>query len=220
MNSIRKIKLPTFKDVLGISKTVREETKKIDINTIDIVYHTSNFKTSIKTKGTIDRSTSLPIIYLTIPEPLAVMMIDDGVEIDLDTGKPYIQVVENYPFNIILNSELSSEMKSQFYNDVASNKVGRENKKLFDNTGVGYLIPILINKIPFNIVRVSLESEMNNTSVVEYASITQKILTELGHVKLLQSTNEAKNDGMVIIGVIFGLLGMFIGSMITLYVAS
>jgi hypothetical protein len=220
MSSIRKIKLPKFSDVIGISKTVREESKKIDINTIDIVYHTSNFKSSIRTKGIIDRSTSLPIVYLTIPENLGILMIDDGIEIDLDTGKPYIQVVENYPFNIVLNSELSCEMKSQFYNDVASKKVGKENIKQFENNGVGYLIPILINKIPYNIVRVNLSSEMNNNNNIEYASITQKILTELGHVKLLQSTNESKNDGLVIIGLIFGLIGMFLGSMITLYITS
>jgi hypothetical protein len=111
-------------------------------------------------------------------------------------------------------------MKSQFYNDVASKKVGKENIKQFENNGVGYLIPILINKIPYNIVRVNLSSEMNNNNNIEYASITQKILTELGHVKLLQSTNESKNDGLVIIGLIFGLIGMFLGSMITLYITS
>jgi len=220
MSAIRKVKLPKYKDVVGISKTVREESKKIDINTIDIIYHTSNFKSSIRTKGLIDRSTSLPIIYMSIPEALGILMIDDGIEIDLDTGKPYIQVVENYPFNIILNSELSSEMKSQFYNDVANKKIGKENIKQFDNNGCGYLIPILINKIPYNIVRVNLSSEMNNNDNIEYATITQKILTELGHVKLLQSTNESKNDGLVIIGIIFGLIGMFLGSMITLYVSS
>jgi hypothetical protein len=157
---------------------------------------------------------------MTIPESLGILMIDDGIEIDLDTGKPYIQVVENYPFNIILNSELSSEMKSQFYNDVANKKIGKENIKQFDNNGIGYLIPILINKIPYNIVRVNLSTEMNDNTSIEYATITQKILTELGHVKLLQSTNEGRNDGLVIIGIIFGLLGMFIGSMITLYVSS
>jgi hypothetical protein len=218
MNTIRKIKLPKYKDVISISSTVRDESKKIDINTIDVLYHTANFKTSIRTKGTIDRSTSLPIVYLTIPESLGVFLIDDAIEIDLDTGKPYFQVVENYPFGIILNSELSDKLKSDFYNDCSSNKIGKSNKKQFEETGIGYLIPILINKIPYNVVRISLGEELHNNVEIEYATITQKILTELGHVKLLQSTNENKNDGMVIIGLIFGLIGLFIGASIMAYI--
>jgi hypothetical protein len=218
MNSIRKIKLPKFKDVLEVNKNVRDEIKKQDINTIDIIYHTANFKTSMKTKGTIDRSTSIPIVYMTIPEPLAILMIDDGIEIDIDTGKQFIQVVENYPFNIILNSELSDELKSKYYNDFSENKISKENTERFDKHGVAYLIPVLVNKIPYNIVRVELKSEMSNQ--IEYATLSQKILNELGHVKLLQSTNESKNDGMVIIGIIFALIGIIIGALVTLYIVS
>ncbi len=218
MKSLQRIKLPKFKDILNINRTVRDETKKIDVNTIDVIFHTSNFKTSLKTTGIIDRTTSLPIVYISIPEDLGVFLLDDSIEINLDTGKQFIQVVENYPFSIILNSELSNEMKSSYYNDVANGRIKNINKENFKNTGVGYLIPILINKIPFNVIRINLEGEMNNNNNIEYATITQKMLTELGHVKLLQSTNEAKNDGMVIIAIVFGLMGAFIGAMITMYI--
>jgi hypothetical protein len=155
---------------------------------------------------------------MTIPESLGVFLIDDAVSIDLDTGKPYFQVVENYPFGLIVNSELEARLRSDFYNDYAQNKVGVTNKVQFESTGIGYLVPILINKIPFNIVRIKLDQELNNNNT-DYATITQKVLTELGHVKLLQSTNESKNDGLVIIGLIFGLIGMFLGAMVTLYIA-
>jgi hypothetical protein len=70
-NSITKIKIPDSKKMVEIPKKLKYESKKIDLNTVDVLYLSNQFKfASLHIGQKIVGKTNYPIINLTLPDNL------------------------------------------------------------------------------------------------------------------------------------------------------
>ncbi|MDO9352337.1 MAG: hypothetical protein Q7T55_01490, partial [Solirubrobacteraceae bacterium] len=70
-NSITKIKIPDTKKISEIPTKIKTESKKIDINTVDVIYISNDYRFCNQTIGQKNvGKTHIPIISMTLPDNL------------------------------------------------------------------------------------------------------------------------------------------------------
>jgi len=203
MTGIHKLKLPTFKSLVGGYKNAKDDVSRVNINRIKVNYYSKDGIFMLETFGEINRAVKIPIIYITIPEKLGVVLLDNCMHYDEKNQTKFINVIEDYPFSL----NLSSELKKIETKDLKDKKIDKP-----------YTIPVLLNKIPREVIRINIDnSSLNINDEKELLDITQKMVYQLGHAKVLERLDKKDNDGLVIAMIIGILIGIIIGTLIMGY---
>lgn len=214
-NWIRKTDVPDSSEIIAIPGKIKNETENQKINQVKVKYFDRFFKKCFTVNGIKEHKTSIPIVYFDKPDKLAVILFDDCTYID-ENGFECVDVVEDYPFGLNQSTEylILNDLKMQYYNDFAENKLGTISKEMFEKNGCAYCLPVMLNRIPREIIRIDSKQKLNvidDVYVKHKIEITQYLIRQLSKVKMLERVGK-KDNSAIIIGVI---LGMFVGSVLT-----
>ena len=203
-SGIKKIKLPNFKNLFGVYKNAQEDIQKVNINKIGINYYDKTGVFCTKVYGELDHSTNIPIVYMNIPEKLGVIILDGSIYIDEKTHEKFINVIQDYPYSLVLNQEL----KKRENKDITNKKIEKS-----------YIIPVMLNKIERQVKRIKLNEELPDAenNLIE---LSQRFIYQIGHVKVLERLDKKENDGLIVAMIIGILIGIIIGSFIMSYLIS
>jgi len=140
-NSITKIKIPDSKKVSEIPKKLKDESKKIDLNTVDVFYLSNDFRfVSLHVGQKIIGKTNYPIINLTLPDNLK--FFGKYPIFNKTSNREMYLITENSPYDI----DISKTPKT-------SSKINIENKQE--------------NKIEEMNITQSLLNELGNFKMIE-----------------------------------------------------
>jgi len=215
LSGIRAIKVPAPADILSIPKKLKTETSNQKINEVNIRYFDRFFKKFLKLKGIKEHKTSVPIVYFDTPDKLAVIIFDDCEYLD-EEGNVWIDVCEDYPFALNQNTELVQELNIQYYNDFAENKIAT--RKGDEGGNLQYKIPVLLNRIPREIVRINTHEKMQQVDKAylnNKIEITQYIIRQISKVIMLERVGK-KDNSFILTGVLLGgSMGIIVGIFIS-----
>jgi len=216
LNAIRRTKFPDPKTVTEIPGKLRIDSRNRNINIINIRYFDRHFRNCIITKGTIEHRTSIPIVYFECPDKLAGLVFDDSVYTDQDTKENWIDFCEDYPFSLQQSTELTQYLDVEYYNDFASGVVQKKNEN--DPGNLSYKIPVMINRIPREIIRIDTAQRMRTVDgpyVSRKIEITQYVIRQLSKVMLLERVGK-KDNSFILTGILLGgSMGIIIGIFIS-----
>lgn len=224
-NKLNKAKLPDVKDLVSIPKKLKYESENIEINKIVVRFFNQDFSKCIESIGIINHDTAIPLIYFDRPFKGAVIMFDDTSYINTSKNNELcIDVCESYPFTLDHNSELYQDLKIQYYNDTGNEKIdSKQSQELFNKTGLGYFIPVFLNKIPIPIIKIEKEKRLSivdETFVKHRIDITQHLIRQLSNVKLLERVSNKDNTGLIYCAILFLIIGGFLGSLLMAWTLS
>lgn len=246
-STLKSIKFPDTKEALETPSRIREETDKTNLNHITVMYFTRKFAKCIRVKGVISHETSVPIIYFNKPENLGIIDFDNTSFYDETLKELCIIVSEDYLFSLDMNSEykLIHNLKIQYYNDTIRykakskdiKKIGNRGKLLFEKTNCAYMLPIFLNNIPREVIKINIENnvldntiqdsdvEEKNTQIEEKIlndydkkiEVTQYIVRQFATVKMLSNLQKPNNSIIIACALMFIPLGLIMGIFITLF---
>lgn len=215
LNGIRKINVPGIDEVVTIPSKIRNEADNQKINQIKVKFFDRFFKKCFTVNGIKEHKTSIPIVYFDKPDKLGVILFDDCTYID-ENGFECVDVCEDYPFGLNHATEhtIINDLKIQYYNDMSENKLGQMSKEMFEKNGMAYYIPVMLNRIPREIIRIETKQKLNlidDNYITHKTEITAYLVRQLSKVKMLERVGK-KDNSAIVIGVILGIL---IGAVIT-----
>lgn len=216
LNTLKKLTFPSPKDILNAPQVIRNESQRIDLNTINVNIYDRFFKRRTTVKGIKENKTSIPIVYFDVPYKGAVILFDDCTYIDEQTKIETIDIVEDYPFALNRNTEyaLLKDLEVQYYNDSAQNKMSEISKLQYEKTGCAYSIPVFLNRIPREIIRINTNQKMriiNSEYIENKIEITQFLIRQISKIKMLERVGKPDNS----VAVIAIILGWLIGAVMT-----
>ena len=214
-STVKKIRVPAPSELADIPGQIRTTTQNQKLNEINIRYFDRFFKKCISVKGIKDHKTSIPIVYFETPQPLACIIFDDSEYLN-ERNELTIDICEDYPYALNWNSELVIHLNQQYYNDFIENKVP-EKKEGVEGWKV-YKIPVLLNRVPREVIRVHPDEGILRSTKPEdiqrKSEITQYLIRQIGKLKFLERVGKEDNHDLitgVLIGApIFILVGIFI----------
>lgn len=215
VSSLRRVKIPSPQQVINIPSGMKTISKNQQLNHINIRYFDRFFKKFIVLSGTKEHKTSIPIVYFESPKPLAVIIFDDTEYLD-EEGRVWIDVCEDYPFSMNYNTELIQFLNQQYYNDFIENKVAE--KKPDEEGYQSYLIPVMLNRIPREIIRIDTQQQMalvDQKYVNHKSEITQYIIRQIGRIILLERVGKQDRSDLLTGVFLGGLIGIIVGIFIS-----
>lgn len=194
LDIFKKVETPDVKGMSGEAQKLRVEFKKTDVNTLPVRYFYKNSPYFIDTIATLYRTTNFTVGILEIPESLGFILSDNSIYFDKNTKREIVHVKEGYPFSIVLTTELNGEL-NEF--------------KLLHPEVKEYVVPIMINQIPLNAIRIKLHHQL--PGFPNEVDVTQKFIYQIGFVKIMDKVNKEKVKGafvLVLMGFLAGALFM------------
>ena len=189
-NKIKTLEFPNVEDIFKSGKKVKNKMAGMDTNEINVhfYYADNRFKNTIK--GTIKHECEIPIVYLEYPEKLAFIIPENTLVYDVKLQCFEISVNEKYTHAVQIKNNI-------------------ENKDDYKE----YILPVIPDKYEYEIIKVE---GIKDKDTKEDIVLTSKILSSLGRAKILERTLETSNDGLMIMFLIGGLVGLCIGLIINL----
>ena len=212
-NAARRIVIPTPEDVLAVPKKLRKTSENAKLNEINVRYWDRSFRNPKDFKGTIDTTTSIPIVYFDNPKPNAIIQFDDCTYEDKE-GKIWIEAAQDYAYGIDRNSDLAEFLNTRYYNDFADGKV----QDIKDEKYKAYMIPVLLNRIPRPIIKINLGEKLNvkdHTWVTVVAEVTKDMIQQLGTSEFLRGRGKKSNGAFFVGCMLGGFAGIVAGIFIT-----
>lgn len=212
LNTIRNTTLPSPSEIFGIPGRIAKETENKKTNSINVRLWDRHFKHPRDISGIISNDTSIPLVYFDSGTKQAGIIFEDSVYNDSE-GKRWIEFCEDYPFAVHRDTELSQFLQNQYYNDFAEGKV------ISKDAETAYMIPMMLSKIPREVVRVPTKTRMSVTVTPEYVQnkieITKHLLRQLGNAIMLERVGK-KDNMFIVTGVLLGgSIGIVVGIFIT-----
>jgi hypothetical protein len=220
MNAIKQFRVPTTKEIVETPSRIRNETKKVETNSINVRFFNNDFSECIPSIGIISRKTSIPIVHFDHPEKLGCILLDNCTYFDHATNKKTIDICESYIFGLDKDIELDLDLTKEYYNDIKLGLLDKDSdriKKLHSKTGRGYYIPVLLNNIPREIIKIDAKKKLTGHSLEHKIEITQYMIRQLGTVRMLERLEKKDNSVIVACALMFIPLGAAIGAFITAY---
>jgi hypothetical protein len=217
MDAIRRTKTPDMKEILSLPAKTKQAVKNQKLNSINVRYFDRHCRKFITTIGVIEHKTDIPLVYWDNPFKLGGIMFDESVYYDINND-PWIDFIEDYPFGLAYKSELQTFLNVEYLNAVAGDQLDREYSEYMINRGnTAYMIPLSLNKIPREIIRIEIDSVMiskNEAYVKQKMQITQWLVRQMGNIPMYERVGK-KDNSFIIFGVILGFLpGVIVGMIV------
>lgn len=186
---LKKVETPDVKELGEETKKIRTELRKVDVNTIKVEYFLRNSPYYIETTARLYRLTNHTLGIMEEPNDLGFIMADDSIYYNKATKREKVHVKEGYPFSLKLDNELTRELDA----------FKKEHPKVKE-----YLVPVMINQIPVQAVRVKLKHKL--PGFPNEMEVTQNVIYQLFWAKILSKVNKQKIQGAFVL-VLVGFLG-------------
>ena len=184
-------KPPKMQDITDAPGQVKESLQRSKMNLVDVILLDHDFKAGDQVSGIKNRLGKIPIVTIKTPSNLGFFEISSFF--NRTTQKETILCVEDNVFSL----DPSREIVEQERNSFASGEIGEE----------GYQLPILLNKMPYNVIKKDSNKVMNNLSDDEIIDLTPSLLYSLGEAKLAKDVTDEDTS---IVPVTL-LIGVFLG---------
>lgn len=194
---LSKTKLPNLKELKESKDRAKTDIEKTNINLIDCLYISKDWRHLIPTKALLDRSTNVTIAKLQKPDDLGVIILDSSLLLNLVTKIETLIVMEGNIFSSNLSKEINDEKVIKEISKFIS-----KNPKIKNIT-----LPMSINNVKIGEYTITIE---NDNGKEELMTITQKFISQTGYFKFFEGMAKPKNDGLIIalfIGVFIGVIG-------------
>ena len=210
---IGKIGIPSPKDIVTLPKKIKNDAEKVEQSKIIVRFFTSDFSEVIEIVGFKTNKTSIPLVYFETTEKLGCIALDGCIYFNKTTNQHQIDVCEDYLFGLAKNVELFYDLNKEYYNNISdSEKAKMQKTKL----GYGYYIPVLLNKIPREVIKVDLKKKLNSNDIRKI-EITQYIIRQLGTVRMLERLEKKDNSILIACFFMFVPIGFVIGAVVMAY---
>lgn len=184
-------KMPKMQTLTDAPSQVKESLQRSKMNLVDVILLDSDFKAGDQVIGTKNRMSKIPIITIKTPANLGFFEVSSFF--NRTTGKETVICVEDNPYTL----DTTREILEQERNDFASGEIGIE----------GYQLPVLLNKLPYKVVKKDINTQMNSMSDDEVIDLTPSLLYSLGEAKLAKDVTD--EDTSVVPVTL--LIGIFLG---------
>lgn len=202
---LSKTKLPNLKELKESKDRAKTDIEKTNLNLIDCLYISKDWRNLIPTKALLDRSTSITIAKLQKPDDLGVIILDSSLLLNLVTKTETLIVIEGNIFSSNLTKEVNDE---KIIKEIS--KFKSTNPKIRNIT-----LPMSINNIKIGEYTTTIENEPCKE---ELMVITQKFISQTGYFKFFEGMTKPKNDGLIIALFIGMFIGIIAGSFIMAYI--
>ncbi len=196
MSAIRKImaviRVPKMSDLTDAPAQIKENLQKSKMNQVDVLLLDKDYRACDQVIGIKSRMTKIPIVTIKTPSPMAFFEVSSFF--NRTTQKETIICVEDNCYAIDANREIIEQER----NDYAAGEIGPE----------GYQVPILLNKIAYNVVKKDKNIKLNSTSDDEIIDLTPSLLWSLGEAKLAKDVTDEDTSVVPVTLLIGVLLGM------------
>jgi len=183
--------MPKMQDLTDAPSQVKESLQRSKMNLVDVILLDSDFRAGDQVAGVKNRLSKIPII--TIKTPANMGFFEVSSFFNRTTGKEMVICVEDNPYTLDLTKEIIDQQRNAF----ASGEIGLE----------GYQLPILLNKLPYNVIKKDTNTQMNCVPESEIINLTPSLLYLLGEAKLAKDVTD--EDTSVIPVTL--LIGIFLG---------
>lgn len=193
MSVIRKLmtvlKMPKMEDLTNAPAQMKENLHKSKMNQVDVILLDKDYRAGDQVIGIKSRMTKVPIITIKTPSPMAFFEVSSFF--NRTTQKETIICVEDNCYTLDTNREIIEQER----NDYASGDVGLE----------GYQLPILLNKLAYNVVKKDRNVKLNSVSDEDIIDLTPALLCSLGEAKLAKDVTD-EDVSVVPVTLFIGLL--------------
>lgn len=184
-------RMPKMQDLTDAPGQVKESLQRSKMNIVDVILLDHDFKAGDQVSGIKDRMGKIPIIKIKTPSNLAFFEVSNFF--NRTTGKETIVCVEDNPYSLDMNREILEQQRNSF----ASGDIGIE----------GYQLPILLNRLPYSVIKTDTNIQMNNISDEEILELSPSLLHSLAEAKLAKDVTD--EDTSVVPVTL--LIGIFLG---------
>ena len=198
-NSLRDFKI---EDILKSYKSNQDKLTAIDTTKINVIFFPKDGSRSIKTIGKIDYSFNVPIVFITNPARLGIVVTDNSIFSDSETFENCLYVREDSPYSMSFTNEIYDNLE-----EVVKEK---KNSKI--------TLPINIKNIKYEAIKINLGDNADNPKPNELIEFSQQLIYTLGHVAVLKKLDSKPNDGMLVAMLIGALMGGLLTAMIITYI--
>jgi len=178
MSVIRKLmavlKIPKMGDLTDAPAQMKENLQKSKMNQVDVILLDKDYRAGDQVIGIKSRMTKIPIITIKTPSNMAFFEVSSFF--NRTTQKETIICVEDNCYTLDTNREIIEQERNSY----ASGDIGLE----------GYQLPILLDKLAYNVVKKDTNIKLNTLSDEEVIDLTPSLLCSLGEAKLAKDVTD------------------------------